>query len=454
MTENSSKIYPASSDSVAQMLGFKVRPEDSANLKEENEISPADLPVANLSTAHPAQANEAEKPESFANHVIPKEDVDKEMEELNGKPSLVKKIFKAALPYIMVFAVGLGAYYFFLADASVNFSGIFKAKAKPAKLAPLTVKDSKLTELQKSSGMLETYQKWISQFYFEISDPAVIDPEADNSGNGLTNFQKFLLELNPKNYDSLGLGMSDSQAIINGINPLTGGQLTQKQKDIVENYFDLEIINNRLAMEQLRRAGLVAGSINRNLNRPAREAARSDNRSGVRQLNANQAGGFDNPVNPEINSGDLDIDTPGRLEIPSLNINVPIIFTRDPKNFEKDLQSGVAHYPGTAIPGQIGTAYISGHSSNYLWAKGDYNKVFSKLGDLPDNSSFVITVVQKGGRDARFNYVVTHRKEFSPTDQEQFKNTGESVAALSTCWPVGSTKSRLVVFGKLTQVEK
>ncbi|MFA5860051.1 MAG: sortase, partial [Elusimicrobiota bacterium] len=88
------------------------------------------------------------------------------------------------------------------------------------------------------------------------------------------------------------------------------------------------------------------------------------------------------------------------------------------------------------------------------WVKGDFNKVFSKLGDLADNTSFKITVVQKNGKDAIFHYVVTGRKEFSATDQEQFKNTGESIVALSTCWPVGSTAKRLVVFGQVTQVER
>jgi sortase A len=163
---------------------------------------------------------------------------------------------------------------------------------------------------------------------------------------------------------------------------------------------------------------------------------------------------YDNPVVSEIDANNINLETAGRLEIPSLGINVPVIWTKNTKNFETDLQKGVVHYPGTALPGQIGTTYISGHSSNYAWAKGEYNKVFSKLGDLPDNSSFIVTVVQKNGQDARLHYVVIKRKEFSPTDQEQFRNTGDSLVALSTCWPIGSTKSRLVVFGKLTQVEK
>mgnify|MGYP001597641290 CR=1 FL=1 len=167
MTENSSKIYPASSDSVAQMLGLKTRSEESeedfGTQAEENEIAPADLPVPDLPTAKVKSANGS----PWTNHA-PRADIDVEMEEINGKPSAVKRIFKAALPYLVVFAIGLTAYYFFLADTSFNFSGIFKAKSKPAAL-PLTVKNSKLSELQKSSTAMENYRKWIIQFYFSKS---------------------------------------------------------------------------------------------------------------------------------------------------------------------------------------------------------------------------------------------------------------------------------------------
>lgn len=442
-------MYPVASETVAKMLKIKTAYPDPADLEihpinqDHEEIPVADLPVRDL----PIAEKKFDIPKAQLGLSASEE---KQPGETAEQQSSSRKGWKAVLPYILIFLVGLTAYYFFFSNTTLNLSGIFKVKPKTI-AAPLTVKDTALMQLQKDSAIMKSYQIWITQFYFDVSDLAVFDPNADNSGNGLNNFQKFLLNLNPKVYDTLGTGLADSQAIAQGINPLTGGKLTAGQKDVVEKYFDLETISNRLTVEILRRNGLVAGSSIK-----TREAARSENVSASPKsgLGNNRAGGYDNPVNPEVNSDELNLDIPGRLEIPALSINVPLIFSRDPKNFEKDLQLGVVHYPGTALPGQIGTSYISGHSSNYFWAKGNYNQVFSKLGDLPDNSSFVITVVQKNGKDARFHYVVTHRKEFSPTDQEQFRNTGESVVTLSTCWPVGSTKSRLVIFGKLTQVEK
>src|SRR5581483_9205529 len=106
-------------------------------------------------------------------------------------------------------------------------------------------------------------------------------------------------------------------------------------------------------------------------------------------------------------------------------------------------QNGVIHYPGTALPGQIGTTYLAGHSSNYVWAKGGYNHVFTHLGDLQDGASFTIAVKLTNGQDETLHYIVTGRDQFSATDPAQFQNGGQSVVELSTCWPVGTTAKRL-----------
>lgn len=166
-------------------------------------------------------------------------------------------------------------------------------------------------------------------------------------------------------------------------------------------------------------------------------------------------------TNPATNisstmSGDVDINTniPGSISIPDLKLTAPIIWSTSPDNFETDLEQGVIHYPGTAMPGQIGTTYIAGHSSNYVWAKGNYNHIFTDLNNVPNNASFTITVTQTNGKPAIFHYVVVSRQQFSPTDPAQIANTGKSLVALSTCWPINSTAKRLVLYGQLTQVEQ
>jgi len=84
---------------------------------------------------------------------------------------------------------------------------------------------------------------------------------------------------------------------------------------------------------------------------------------------AEYVGGFAGRTDSGRSNLDINQSVPGRLQIPSLKIDAPLIWSSDPKNFDTDLQSGVIHYPGTALPGEIGTTYISGHSSNYSWAK-------------------------------------------------------------------------------------
>lgn len=356
----------------------------------------------------------------------------------------VLNMVKAVTPYVVVFTVALFVYLYFFSGVNFNFSQTPKSQAEAQ-----TPKQNSLARLQQQN--LAGYQQWIGQFYYDVSDSSILDPNADNSGNGLSNFQKYLLNLNPKSYDTMGLGMSDSDALQAGINPTTGTKLTADQRAIVDTYFDFEVISNRQTLAQLQKSGEVAGaqtaSGNFGFGAPMVQAA--TNSSAAQNQTANA------PASQQLNGGNLDINqsVPGRLRIPSLKIDVPLIWSSDPKNFDTDLQSGVIHYPGTALPGETGTSYLSGHSSNYVWAKGNYNQVFTQLDKLADNTSFSITVTANDGKTHVLHYVVVGRQQYSPNDQAQFQNNSQSVVALSTCWPVGSTKYRLVVFGQLTQIE-
>lgn len=419
MSNTTPKKYPVSTPEVASLFKLdKSHGEETAHTEHSEAVDHhGALPVHNLPVAEHHEEKHA--PVEHGPAHVPGSIVHTQTNTFGGM-----KVLKTAAPYLVLFGVGVVIYYFFFSN--INISGLFR----PSTEKVLSQKDTLVESLKKQQS--KEYSEWISTFYFDVSDPKVLDPDADNSGNGLSNFHKYLLNLNPKSYDTLGLGISDTQALAQGINPLSGNPLTQDQKDVLEKYFDMEIIMNRFTVAHMQQSGVVAGSNVVNTS------------SGV---NVNGA-----EVDP--NAVDIDLNVPGRLEIPSLGVNVPIIWTSDTKNFDRDLQSGVVHYPGTALPSQIGTTYISGHSSNVPWAKGSYNKIFEKLGSLPENASFKITVVQKNGKDARLHYIVTRKHEYLPTDQAQFENSGKSVVALSTCWPVGSTARRMVAFGDLVQVEK
>ncbi len=380
--------------------------------------------------------------------------------------SAALKVIRTALPYMGIFLVGIFLYYFYFSTFSfTSITNLFTAK-QSATVA--SQKESALASLEKSQS--KNYYAWIEQFYADVSDASVLDPEADNSHNGLTNFQKYLLNLNPKMYDTLNLGMADSQTLSAGLDPSTGAPLTDAQKKIVDTYFDLEVANNRLTLEKLADSQQLAGGIPvQSSFAQASTAQATSGRVAGASIGARNGGatsaGYATPVAPQnttpsANATDLpgavnvDSQYTGSLEIPSMKITVPIIWTGDPKNFDQDLKSGLVHYPGTAMPGQIGTSYISGHSSNYAWVKGNYNRVFAHLDELKKDQSFIITVTQTNGQKAKLHYIVTSQQQFKPDDQAQFANTSSSVVALSTCWPVGTTARRLVVFGQLTQVER
>jgi LPXTG-site transpeptidase (sortase) family protein len=505
MTEDSPiKKYPQTTAEVAKMLGLNPAGE---NLPMGS-FSAADLPVAGLPivqdsraghlpaeqvTHEPATTSGSGKTEDHSS--VHSELISLEQKQAN-RPFYVKA-GKALLPYAAIFLVGTFLYYFFF--TKVDFTTMFKSTPKAT--APQITEIQKLEQLDAAS-----YNKWVASYYYDVSDPKLLDPEADNSGNGLSNFQKYLLNLNPKAYDTLGIGQADSQDIATGINPLTGGQLTDAQKTIVSKYIDMEVVMNRLTLYNMENPSQVAGASigvpnynynnntsgnnnniggnnsnnnnsNNNYNNNANNSIGSNNAiSGNSNSNYNgnsNSGATGGVVNggtvqtirtapttganlTTINDSQVNIDTskPGLLEIPDLKIKVPLIWSKDPNNFDQDLQVGVVHYPGTAMPGEVGTTYIAGHSSNYAWAKGSYNKIFSTLGNMALNTSFKITVTQTNGKNAVFNYVVTKSQQYTATDEAQFQNTEKSVVALSTCWPVGSTAKRLVVFGTLTQVEE
>jgi LPXTG-site transpeptidase (sortase) family protein len=462
------KKYPQTTAEVAQMLGIQ---STSDNLPMAS-FPVADLPVAGLLVV-PVVDNQpsdqfTHSPASAAvenAHPNPisadKSDLQSIEQKAASQPAYVKAA-KALLPFAAIFLIGIVLYYFFF--TKVDFTTVFKPNT--------TVSTPQVTQIQQLEQQNRaSYNAWIASYYYDVTEPKLLDPESDNSGNGLSNFQKYLLNLNPKSYDTLGLGMADSQAIAQGINPTTGGVLTDEQKSIISKYVDMEVVMNRLALYNLQNPSRVAGAStvgNYNNNNPGtfggtNQGNNYNYNSGSTQVftRGNDIQNQNPPVNTganliPINENQVDINTgvPGLLEIPDLKIKVPIIWSKDPKNFDQDLQVGVVHYPGTAMPGELGTTYISGHSSNYVWAKGSYNQIFSKLGNLALNTSFKITVVQTNGKDAVFNYVVTKSQQYTPTDQAQFQNTAKSVVALSTCWPVGSTAKRLVVFGELTQVVK
>lgn len=141
-----------------------------------------------------------------------------------------------------------------------------------------------------------------------------------------------------------------------------------------------------------------------------------------------------------------------RLIIPKLKINVPIVDSDEAhlvnqdwgaleKQIQDDLRHGIVHYPATAMPGEIGNVFLTGHSSYYPWDSGNYKDVFATLDQLVQGDEAV--VYQNG---IKYVYRVYDIEVVEPRDTWVLNQPDDmSMMTLMTCTPVGTNKNRLII---------
>ncbi len=145
---------------------------------------------------------------------------------------------------------------------------------------------------------------------------------------------------------------------------------------------------------------------------------------------------------------DLGVESPenipqdDRIVIKKIKVDAPIMFPKDPsdKVLLEELKRGVVHYPGTALPGETGNCFITGHSSNYWWIKSKYNTVFTLLPKLVVGDKVIVYYKQK-----KYIYEVREVKEVSPSQTEVLNPTEKPTLTLMTCVPIGTNLRRLIV---------
>ena len=138
---------------------------------------------------------------------------------------------------------------------------------------------------------------------------------------------------------------------------------------------------------------------------------------------------------------------PDSVLIPKINVNAPIITPKsaDRKDILIALKEGVALHPDSVLPGQKGTAVISGHSSPHLFYRGDYNTVFSLLNKLEKGDSITVYLSQK-----KYVYKVADKRIFYPSEKIlSVEDKNKSTLILLSCWPVGTDWKRLAVEAEL-----
>lgn len=372
---------------IERLLKLGQKPEHETH--EEHGV-PANVPIPELH----------EKPEHEAHlevHEDPVHIVHPHAKAHNYEPIdqvSVESKWKSILIYPIIFAVAFGFFYLLF-----NFSALW------AQIEGFFVKPEEEIILGED---LSQYYEWIGGYYFAVGDNKLLEPNNDIDKDGLSNIDEFTMRTNPTLADSDGDGFSDGVEVINSYNPWGNGRMTEPQTKLAEGLNSV-VINNRITY----------------------------NASEILQQRTGSVSG--------INTNNYNLGTPGRISIPRLNLQVPIIWSTDPSKFDEDLTKGVIHYPGTALPGENGTVYISGHSSDYFWKKHPYRQVFAKLNYLAPGDDIFIDVYGMDGKTYNYRYQVTASKVFAPDDQTQFIDNSGKKLNLSTCWPIGTQKDRLVV---------
>ncbi len=119
----------------------------------------------------------------------------------------------------------------------------------------------------------------------------------------------------------------------------------------------------------------------------------------------------------------------GTIEIPAIGLNATML-----EGIRlTTLDHGPGHWPGTAMPGELGNVVVAGHRTSK-------DRPFRHLDRLVAGDEVVFTTEQ-----GRFVYVVTGTEIVGPDAIWIVDQTAEQRATLFACHPPGSTRERIVV---------
>ena len=140
-------------------------------------------------------------------------------------------------------------------------------------------------------------------------------------------------------------------------------------------------------------------------------------------------------------------DTGTFITIPKIHAQSPVILNVDPGNqavYDEALKHGVAQAKGTSLPGQAGTTYLFAHSSGPIWDETHFNTIFMRLGELKKGDRIII---RKNGKN--YVYKMRESKIVNPSEVSYLTNNKKTQLIVQTCWPIGTSFYRLLVFADL-----
>ena len=116
----------------------------------------------------------------------------------------------------------------------------------------------------------------------------------------------------------------------------------------------------------------------------------------------------------------------------------------------RDLRDGPGHYPGTALPGQVGNFVVSGHRTTY-------GAPFNRVDELRPGDAIVVET-----RDTWYTYRVTSSEVVRPTavevtypvPKDRTAKPAKALITLTSCHPKYSARQRIIVYGELGETLK
>jgi sortase A len=127
----------------------------------------------------------------------------------------------------------------------------------------------------------------------------------------------------------------------------------------------------------------------------------------------------------------------GRIEIPKIGLDHKIMHGITLRNID----NGPSHWPGTAMPGEIGNTVFAGH-------RVTHTHPFRRIDELVPGDEIFFTI-----NGIRTRYVVTGHEIVSPKRVDIVNPTPNATATLFACHPPGSARQRYVVRAELAPLD-
>lgn len=143
---------------------------------------------------------------------------------------------------------------------------------------------------------------------------------------------------------------------------------------------------------------------------------------------------------PTLEESDVALET-FTVGVPSLGIDSATAIVNG-----EDLNQGLVHYPGSALPGHPGSVIIFGHSSlPSLYNPSNYKTIFATLPTISVGADIFITA-----EEVTYTYRVSKMYPVNPKDVWALRQDySRKTLKLVTCVPPGTILKRLIVEANL-----